>query len=213
MQPSAALNANRRVVSQMRTAHLGAERAHDLVVKGKLGPAHRFAEFSLTTAQDVLSGVRELEASRTNMLDGTARRFAAHAVRHLEDAVAQLESGARLERRTSLEKSLLDAEVSTRLGLRAAERSLANPRLRPVEEPSSSGRAAGSGTSAASGTSAGSGTSSVPVDGVRLDDLGNPARGDGSWSGPDGERYDSSGAPAPGDGSHGGFDGSGYSGI
>jgi len=154
---------------------------------------------ALGHAEDAVKGVEQLGG--TNLLDGTFQRYANHSVRDLRDAVALLERGSLSKDGAKLfGEKLFDAEVATRLGSEAGERSLARPALQRREQ-------------ASSGDGSDSNSSGGPtwVDGAWLDELGNPARGGNGWAGPDGERFGSDGSSI--DGGWTGPDGESFSGI
>lgn len=198
MQITSPRAANEHVAAAMRTAHQHAAQAQKSVATGAVPAALDAARASLAAAETARRGVEELVTTRTNMLDGAARRYGVHAVRDLTDAVSLLSRGSASS--PLLEQALFDAEVSTRLGSEAAARSLRDARVRiPDSQPSggSSGEPGG-------------GAVGYGVEG--LDELGNPQRGGGGWAGPDGERYDDLGG-AVDEGGFAGPDGEIYTGI
>lgn len=204
--PANVIAANRQVADHMANAHDLTVKVQDTVASGKVGaPARADLAAALDAATQARDGVRALGAG--NLLDGTFQRYTTHAVRDLSDAVSMLDRRGPLSKDalSIFTERLFDAEVSTRLGSAAAERSLAKPSPKALERASSF-----------AGSSGNDSTGPVWVDGQWLDSLGNPVRGGDTWSGPDGQGYDSSGNPV--DGGRGGDsftgpDGETYSGI
>lgn len=200
--PTSVVSANRAVLGSLKEAAATTSAVQAAVERAGAPDEQAATELTraLASARDAAAGVEEL--GRQNLLDGTFHRYARHSVRHLQDAVDTL--GSQQLSADGLElftKRLFDAEVATRLGSNAGERSLAEPRLRALERSSSDSGSAGVGSSGPAW-----------VDGEWIDELGNPARGGDSWAGPDGERYGSDGSPAS-DGGYVGPDGSSFSGI
>lgn len=204
--PKNVLTANQQVASALRTANDLTARAHANVEStGRAGAdVTTDVRSALEAATQARDGVSAL--GKANLLDGTFQRYSNHAVRDLESAVAMLERSGPLSKdaHAILVDRLFDAEVATRLGAEAGERSLRTPAPRAVERASEFG----------AGTDAGS-SGPAWVDGAWLDELGNPVRGGGdSWTGPDGESYGWDGSPSRGGGDeYVGPDGVGYSGI
>lgn len=203
--PASTINANVRVADHLRDAHVAVVRAQNLVERGS--PRQDRIAVDLTGALNAATQAADGAASlgARNVLEGTFHRYADHAVRHLEQAVAIASGSGALSADAAdiLEQRVFDAEVATRLGSDAAARSLTDARLRTSER---SAPVDGSGPDRSSGSSW--------VDGVELDDLGNPVRGSGDWAGPDGDRFGWDGSPTD-DGSTSGAspDGTGYAGI
>ena len=206
--PKPVLAANQQVAGALATAHqLTAKVQADFESTGATGTA-ALTDLSsaLEAAWQARDGVTAL--GKGNLLDGTFQRYAVHSVRHLADAVSMLERPGPLSKDSTgvFAKRLFDAEVSTRLGSAAAERSLAKPSPKAIERA----------TSFTSSSSSGD-TGPAWVDGQWLDSLGNPVRGSGDvWTGPDGQSFDSMGNAV--DGGRGGDsftgpDGETYSGI
>lgn len=204
--PKNVLTANRQVADALRTANDLTAKAQSAVESGGAIPSAVSTDVAsaLAAATQARDGVASL--GQGNLLDGTFRRYSNHAVRDLSAAVALLDRGERLSKdaRAILVDRLFDAEVSTRLGAAAGERSLRSPSPKAIERASDFG---GAGSIEASGP--------AWVDGQWLDELGNPVRGGGdSWTGPDGASYGWDGSPGRGGGDeYVGPDGDGYSGI
>lgn len=198
--------ANRQVADALRTANDLTVRVQSAVeTPGAIAPdVATDVASALAAATQARDGVASL--GRGNLLDGTFQRYSNHAVRDLSAAVALLDRGEPLSRdaRAILVDRLFDAEVATRLGAAAGERSLRSPSPKVIERASDFG---GGGSTGASGP--------AWVDGQWLDELGNPVRGGGdSWTGPDGASYGWDGSPSRGGGDeYVGPDGVGYSGI
>lgn len=204
--PNNVLTANQQVADALRTAN-------DLTVKAQSAVESRAAitpsvasdvKSALAAATQAQEGVASL--GRGNLLDGTFQRYSNHAVRDLSAAVDLLDRSGDLSKdaRAILVDRLFDAEVSTRLGAEAGDRSLRNPSARAIERASDFGGGSSTGSSGPAW-----------VDGAWLDELGNPVRGGGdSWTGPDGASYGWDGSPGRGGGDeYVGPDGVGYSGI
>jgi hypothetical protein len=206
--PKNVLTANQTVASHLTTAHQLTSKAQGAVESaGSVGPTVvKDLQSALESATQAREGVNAL--GKGNLLDGTFQRYSNHAVRHLTSAVAMLDRKGPLsdDGISIFTRTLFDAEVATRLGSAAGERSLANPKPRDLERAKSFGN--GGGSSSSSGGPAW-------VDGQWLDELGNPVRGGGdSWTGPDGVSYGWDGGPSHGGGhEYVGPDGVGYSGI
>lgn len=183
--PTPVLSANLAVLGSLQRAS-GDTRA------AQQAPAEALERLTraLGSAQEALTGVHALGPA--NMLDGTFQRYAGHAVRDLQRAVEMLGRGSLgADARSILAKHVFDAEVATRMGSRAGERSIETPKLRDIERA----------TSFVSGDGdAGSGL--TWVDGAWLDSLGNPVRGgsDGGYVGPDGAAFGPDGEPVRGGG-------------
>ncbi|MCW2928907.1 MAG: hypothetical protein JWM86_2875 [Thermoleophilia bacterium] len=202
--PPQALSANRDVLGSLQRAATDTQAAQQRLQSHTNPPAGtaRLLTSALGHAQDAVAGAASLGS--TNVLEGTFNRYAGHAVRHLRDAVALLERGSSLgpDARTILADHVFDAEVATRLGSAAGERSLRRPTVHAAEH-------AGSAHSDESTSP----SSSTVVDGVELDALGNPTRGAADeWAGPDGQRFVSDGG-ASDSGGYVGPDGESFSGI
>ncbi|MEO6867573.1 MAG: hypothetical protein ABI200_06090, partial [Gaiellales bacterium] len=194
--PSQIITANQQVAGAMSTAHGLAAQVKTKVADGKMNGrvASMLAE-ALDAATQARDGVNALGSK--NLLNDTFQRYTNHSVRHLTDAVKWLGDGSNIskDRLSILTKSLFDAEVSTRLGSDAATRSLENPSPKALLNGS---------RSSDSSDSSGPSRNNSYVDGVWLDELGNPARGGDTWAGPDGERFDWDGSPVRDDGNYGG---------
>jgi hypothetical protein len=203
--PKPVLAANQQVAASLNSAHDFTVKAQRAVDGGKVGASVvSDVTSALEAATQARDGVDAL--GKGNLLDGTFQRYSNHAVRHLEQAARMVSRGDLSQDTISLlTKQLFDAEVSTRLGSEAGERSLANPSAKAIERATSFGGS----------DSASTGSGPVWVDGQWLDGLGNPVRGGGdSWTGPDGESYGWDGSPSRGGGdSFTGPDGETYSGI
>lgn len=201
--PSSVITANRAVATTLRSAHELTAAAQATVEGGSIDASVRSGlRSALDAAEQARAGAGHLGSS--NLLDGTFHRYANHSVRELRDVVAMLDRPGTLgaDSVKVFVDRLFDAEVSTRLGAEAGDRSLATPRLTALERESG----AGGSDSASSG---GPGWD----DGEYLDELGNPARGGGdSWAGPDGERFGPDGSGGDG-GSYVGPDGDSFPGI
>jgi len=158
------------------------------------------ASNAIAASSAALDGVRHLGTG--GPLDGTTERFANHAARQLTEAVDRLGIPGALipPRRESILSSLADASSSARLGIEAGERSLA----RLVAHTRGDDPIPANDSPAPDVTH---------IDGVRVDNAGNPTRSNGGWSGPDGQRFDDSGTPMSDGGSFSGPDGMSYSGF
>ncbi len=207
--PSSVLTANQDVLGSMRRASSDATLAKLRFDGAEQIPAgtSKLVDSALSSAQQAVAGVEALGSA--NLLDGTFQRYALHSVRHLQDAADMLaRPGERSKEAMGLlAQTLFDAEVTTRLGTQAGERSLSKPSPKALE------RAA----KFADGSDR-SGGGPAWVDGQWLDELGNPARGGGSDSGPDGigsgwDGNDRGGDDYGGDGGFTGPDGETYTGI
>lgn len=203
--PSSVLTANQDVFGALQRASVATQAAQARFDDGAGRAGTRELVVSaLADAQQAVEGVEAL--GEGNLLDGTFQRYANHSVRHLQRAADMLSrsGGLSADATSILTKVLFDAEVSTRLGTQAGERSLANPSPKALERAT---EFAGGGDTSPGGP--------VWVDGVWLDDLGNPVRGGGStYTGPDGESYGWDGTPDRGsDGGYVGPDGDSFSGI
>lgn len=207
--PKNVMSANQQVAGHLASAHQLTAKAQSAVsadgskvgrsVKSDLGAA-------LEAATQARDGVDALGSG--NLLDGTFQRYSTHAVRDLSKVVSMLDRGSlSADGQKLFVDALFDAEVSTRLGSQAGERSLAKPSPKAIERASSFG----------TGGSTGADSGPAWVDGQWLDSLGNPVRGGGdSWAGPDGQQFGWDGSPV--DGGRGGDsftgpDGETYSGI
>ena len=193
--PQTVVTANQDVLGSLRAAASNTARAQLRVDGADRVPAgtQQLVTSALASAQHAVAGVEALGAA--NLLDGTFQRYASHSVRHLEQAAQLLgrtsqPSGDALALLTT---ALFDAEVATRLGTEAGDRSLARPSPKAIE------RATGF-----AGAGGGSADGPVWVDGAWLDSLGNPVRSGGDH-GPDGTGSGWDGAGERGDG--GGFTG------
>lgn len=202
--PSSVINANQDVLGSLRRASVDTKFAQLRVDGEAQVPAgtRKLVVSALASAQQAVAGVEALGSG--NLLDGTFQRYANHSVRDLQQAVDLLSRPGRLgsDAMSILTKTLFDAEVATRLGTAAGERSLANPSPKALER--------------ATGFSGGGETSDggpVWVDGQWLDGLGNPVR-DGGGAGPDdiGSGWDGTGDRSDG-GGYTGPDGETYTGI
>ncbi len=194
--PKPVLAANQQVAGALASAHeLTAKVQADFESTGATGAtALKDLSSALEAAWQARDGVKAL--GKGNLLDGTFQRYSTHSTRHLGAAVGLLERPGPLSKdaAASFAKHLFDAEVSTRLGSAAGERSLAKPSPKAIERATSF---------ASSGSSGDSGP--AWVDGQWLDSLGNPVRGSGDvWTGPDGQSFDSMGNAV--DGGRGGGD-------
>lgn len=202
--PKNVLTVNQQVAGALRTANDLTVKAQSAVeATGAAGPA---VASDLKSALEAATQAREGVAAlgKGNLLDGTFQRYSNHAVRDLAAAVGLLDrtGGSSKDGLAILVDRIFDAEVATRLGAEAADRSLRDPSHKAIER--------------ASDFSGGSTGSSGPawVDGEWLDELGNPVRGGDSWTGPDGESFGWDGSPVRGGGDeYVGPDGVGYSGI
>lgn len=166
--PSSVLDANRLVGGALRDAHANVAAAQDRLDGASRVPAgtKRLVDDALAAARQAADGVEALGAG--NLLDGTFQRYATHSVRDLERAASMLARPGQLGRDAMaiLVDAIFDAEVATRLGTAAGDRSLAAPSPRAIERA----------TDFASDTSAPDG-GPVWVDGAWLDGLGNPVGG------------------------------------
>jgi hypothetical protein len=201
------LTANRQVLGSLRTAHELTAKVQDALAASPSrveSGARADIEAALAAATQAREGVTALGAG--NLLDGTFQRYSTHSVRHLEHAAQLLGRSALSEDASSiLERALFDAEVATRLGTAAGDRSLAKPSPKAIERANDF---------ASSGDAGSAGSGPVWVDGEWLDGLGNPVRGGGdTWTGPDGEGYGWDGSPSRGGDSWTGPDGDSFSGI
>jgi hypothetical protein len=207
--PKNVLVANQQVAGSLATAN-------DLTVKvqAAVGSSTRIptsVATDLRAALDAATQAREgVEAlGGGNLLDDTFQRYSSHAVRDLTAAVEMLDRKGPLsaDGLAIFTDRVFDAEVATRLGTAAGERSLAKPSPKALL---SAQAFAGSGSTGSS-----SDNGPVWVDGQWLDGLGNPVRGGDSWTGPDGQGYGWDGSPVRGDegGGYTGPDGETYSGI
>lgn len=204
--PPAVLTANHDVRNALQLAQANTAVAQARLADAAHVPAgtkHLVLD-ALAAARDAVEGVDAL--GKANLLDGTFQRYASHSVRHLERAAELVSRPGRLSRdaMSLLADTIFDAEVATRLGTAAGDRSLAAPSPRAIERA----------TEFAGGGDAGGG-GPVWVDGEWLDGLGNPVRGGGdSSTGPDGESFGPDGEPVRGGGDeYVGPDGEGFSGI
>lgn len=203
--PKTVLAANQRVATKLADAH---EITSSVQERLQAGTVPRDGATELAEALKLATFARDggAKLGARNLLADSFHRYATHAVRDISQALVLLErptlSADGLDLLTS---HLFNAEVSTRLGSQAAERSLAAPKLITLDRASSS-HTTGDGSSV---------NTPAWVDGQWLDGLGNPVRGGGdSWTGPDGQSFGPDGSPVSGDG--GGFtgpDGATYSGI
>lgn len=202
--PSTVLKANQLVFGSLQRASADTELAQSRVEGKARVPAgtRQLVDSALAHAQQAVAGVEALADG--NLLDGTFQRYANHSVRDLQRAADMLARPGTLDgdAMSILTNVLFDAEVSTRLGAQAGERSLAKPSLKAIERATE--------FSGDSDTSTGG---PVWVDGEWLDGLGNPVRGGSSSpAGPDGIGYGWDGSPDRGDG-YTGPDGETYTGI
>ncbi len=204
--PSTILKANQDVFGSLQRASVDTQLAQSRVEAEGRVPAgtKQLVDSALANAQQAAAGVEALGTG--NLLDGTFQRYANHSVRDLQRAADMLARPGTLgtDAMSILTKVLFDAEVSTRLGTQAGERSLANPSPKALERATAF---SGGGDTSSSGP--------VWVDGEWLDGLGNPVRGGGSsYTGPDGDSFGWDGSPDRGDGGgYTGPDGETYSGI
>ncbi len=200
--PSSVLAANHDVRGALYLAHTNVAAAQSRLEASPSAPAatRRLVSDALEAARQAVDGVEALGAA--NLLDGTFQRYAVHSVRHLEQAASMLDRPGRLDSDglAILTKTIFDAEVATRLGTEAGDRSLANPSPKALERATEFG-----------GGETGDG-GPVWVDGAWLDGLGNPVRG--GDSGPDdiGSGWDGAGERGD-DGGYTGPDGESYTGI
>lgn len=205
--PPQVLAANRTVLDSLGRAAANADIAQVRTDGQERVPAgiKSLVDSAFQSAVQALEGVEALGAG--NLLDDTFQRYAQHSVRHLGKAAEMLARPGQLSRDAMaiLNRTLFDAEVATRLGSEAGERSLATPSPKALIRAT---EFAGGDSTSSSGP--------VWVDGEWLDGLGNPVRGDGTgWTGPDGDGYGWDGTPDRGGSGDTwvGPDGQGYSGI
>lgn len=203
--PAAVITANTEVLGALRQASVDTTAAQAKIEGAKSLPAgtQQLIMSALASAQQAVAGVSALGSA--NLLDGAFQRYSNHSVRHLEWAAKLVSGGdAKGDALSSLARSLNDAEIATRLGTEAGDRSMARPSHKALERANDF--ASGNGDSVDRGP--------VWVDGQWLDGLGNPVR-TGNDTGPDGvgSGWDGMGDRGDSAGSFTGPDGVGYSGI
>lgn len=184
--PASTVAANRRIVRGMSTASDVTASALQAFRSGHTIEARDKVAAALAGVHQARESLGKLNDT-TNLLDGTAHRFAMHSERELGIVHDRLELYAGKNMHPDsvkvVEQMLFDAANSTRLAKEAGTRSLKPLKLQPREH-------GGSTWTWNSPYSNDTGPSVGWSDGEYLDALGNPVRGYDRYAGPDDAGYD-----------------------